>query len=52
MALGFEPGPQNFRAQLDANHALFPRGVDIVLTTPTQIAGLPRTTRIVGKGRG
>jgi len=51
VALGFEPQPPDFRRQLDANRALFPRGIDIVLTTPTQIAGLPRTTRIVGKGR-
>ena len=29
------------------NHASFPRGVDVYLCTATQIAGLPRTTRIL-----
>jgi len=28
------------------NHASFPRGVDILLTTPTHLVGLPRTTRL------
>lgn len=28
------------------NHASFPRGVDVLLTTPTHVVGLPRTTRI------
>ncbi len=34
------------RAEWAANHAGFPRGVDLLLATPTHIAGLPRTTRI------
>ena len=38
--------PQDFVAQWDANHARFPRGVDLFLATPTHIAGLPRTTRV------
>jgi alpha-D-ribose 1-methylphosphonate 5-triphosphate synthase subunit PhnH len=33
--------------QWQHNHASFPRGVDVFLTTPTQVVGLPRTTRIV-----
>lgn len=28
------------------NHTSFPRGVDVFLTTPTHVVGLPRTTRI------
>ena len=38
--------PQDFTAQWDANHRGFPRGVDLFLSTPTHLAGLPRTTRI------
>jgi alpha-D-ribose 1-methylphosphonate 5-triphosphate synthase subunit PhnH len=36
-----------FEEQWQLNHASFPRGVDVFLTTPTHIVGLPRTTRIV-----
>jgi alpha-D-ribose 1-methylphosphonate 5-triphosphate synthase subunit PhnH len=39
--------PKDFVAQWDANHAGFPHGVDVFLCTATQIAGLPRTTRIL-----
>lgn len=35
-----------FAAQWSANHALFPRGVDVFLAAPRCIVGLPRTTRI------
>jgi len=35
-----------FAAQWSANHALFPRGVDVFLAAPRRIAGLPRATRI------
>lgn len=38
--------PDGFPAQWQANHAAFPRGVDVFFTTPDAIAGLPRTTRI------
>jgi alpha-D-ribose 1-methylphosphonate 5-triphosphate synthase subunit PhnH len=38
--------PVDFTEQWDANQRRFPRGVDLFLTTATQIAGLPRTTRI------
>jgi len=37
----------DFAVQWQHNHASFPRGVDVFLTTPTQVVGLPRTTRIV-----
>jgi len=37
----------DFAAQWADNHASFPRGVDVFLSTATHIAGLPRTTRIL-----
>lgn len=41
------PGaPADFAHQWAANHAAFPRGVDLLLATPTHIAGLPRTTAL------
>jgi alpha-D-ribose 1-methylphosphonate 5-triphosphate synthase subunit PhnH len=39
--------PSDFRLRWVANHALFPRGVDLVLTSPGQVAGLPRSTMIL-----
>ena len=33
--------------QLQTNHQQFPKGVDIFLCAPHQIAGLPRTTKLV-----
>ena len=44
------PLPQDFRARLIANHALFPRGVDLILAGPDAIAGLPRSLRILEGG--
>ncbi|MDD2545183.1 MAG: phosphonate C-P lyase system protein PhnH [Burkholderiaceae bacterium] len=38
--------PPDFADQWAANHAAFPRGVDLVLATGTHIAGLPRSTRL------
>ena len=38
--------PADFQAQWAANHASFPRGVDLFLTTQNQLVGLPRTTSI------
>ena len=38
--------PADFATQWAHNHASFPRGVDVFLSTPTHIAGLPRTTRM------
>ena len=37
----------DFQAQWADNHGRFPQGVDVFLTTPTQMVGLPRTTRIL-----
>ncbi|MDP9965357.1 alpha-D-ribose 1-methylphosphonate 5-triphosphate synthase subunit PhnH [Variovorax paradoxus] len=45
-ALAVEGLAPAFAAQWSANHALFPRGVDVFLAAPQRIAGLPRTTRI------
>jgi alpha-D-ribose 1-methylphosphonate 5-triphosphate synthase subunit PhnH len=39
--------PPTFESQWADNHSKFPRGVDVFFTTPTQVAGLPRTTQIV-----
>jgi alpha-D-ribose 1-methylphosphonate 5-triphosphate synthase subunit PhnH len=41
--------PPNFGEQWARNHSLFPRGVDVFLASPTQIVGLPRTTRLYKK---
>lgn len=38
--------PDDLAERLAANHALFPRGVDLILAGPTSVMGLPRTTRI------
>ncbi|MFC2250109.1 phosphonate C-P lyase system protein PhnH [Labrys portucalensis] len=46
--LALAPLPDDFRRQLGANHAAFPRGVDIVFTAPGRIAALPRSSQILG----
>jgi alpha-D-ribose 1-methylphosphonate 5-triphosphate synthase subunit PhnH len=43
------PLPRNIGAQLMANHALFPRGVDLILLAEREVAALPRSVHIVGK---
>lgn len=43
-ALQVDGLPDDFEAQWAANHGVFPRGVDLLLGTPDQIVGLPRTT--------
>jgi alpha-D-ribose 1-methylphosphonate 5-triphosphate synthase subunit PhnH len=45
--LAATPLPKNFGAQLIANRALFPRGVDVILTTDDAVAALPRSVRVV-----
>lgn len=39
--------PKGFETQWQENQACFPRGVDVFLVSATQIAGLPRTTRLL-----
>lgn len=41
-----EPLPPGFLQAMRANHALFPRGVDLFLTAGERICALPRTTRL------
>lgn len=38
--------PADFDTQWQANHAAFPRGVDVFLATGTQLLGLPRSTQL------
>ena len=40
--------PDAFWQDLRHNHALFPRGVDVLLTAGRQLAALPRTTAVEG----
>ncbi|MDB5411690.1 MAG: phosphonate lyase system protein PhnH [Rubritepida sp.] len=42
--------PADFVAQWSANHAGFPRGVDLFLCAGARLAALPRTTRIEEAG--
>lgn len=42
------PLPFGLPLQLAANHAAFPRGVDLVFTAPGRIAALPRSSQILG----
>lgn len=39
-----------FWQQVADNHALFPRGVDLILSCGTRIAGLPRSVRVLSEG--
>ena len=41
------PLPAAWPARLAANHALFPRGIDLLLTAPGRVAGLPRSARVL-----
>lgn len=47
-ALHAAPLPRDFAARAKANRALFPRGVDLIFVAPGRVAGLPRSTEIVG----
>ncbi|MGE8129865.1 phosphonate C-P lyase system protein PhnH [Methylobacterium sp. NPDC080182] len=40
------PLPDGFAAQLAENRAGFPLGVDLILTAPGRVAGLPRSTTV------
>lgn len=41
------PLPADWSARLAANHALFPCGLDILLTAPGRMTGLPRSARVL-----
>ncbi|ACA17329.1 phosphonate C-P lyase system protein PhnH [Methylobacterium sp. 4-46] len=40
------PLPPDFAARMRANRAAFPLGLDLLLTAPGRVAGLPRSTRV------
>jgi alpha-D-ribose 1-methylphosphonate 5-triphosphate synthase subunit PhnH len=40
------PLPADFVARMRANHALFPRGLDIILAAGTMLAALPRSVHV------
>lgn len=42
------PLPENFAAQLLANRAQFPLGVDLIFVSEAQIAALPRSINMIG----
>ncbi len=46
VGFGAAPLPADFAQRLTANRALFPLGLDFILTAPGAVAGLPRSTRI------
>lgn len=43
--------PDRFVEHWAANHALFPRGLDLILTAADAVTALPRSTRIEPEGR-
>ena len=47
--LAATPRPDGFVARWARNGALFPRGVDLIFATASEVVGLPRTTRIIGE---
>jgi alpha-D-ribose 1-methylphosphonate 5-triphosphate synthase subunit PhnH len=42
-----DPLPDDFAKRLRQNRELFPRGVDLILASATEIAALPRSVRLV-----
>lgn len=44
------PLPADWPAQMIANHAGFPMGVDLLFVAPGRIAGLPRSARLLQNG--
>lgn len=47
---GFVAMPRDFACELQSNRASFPRGVDLILAGPGQVAALPRSLRIARRG--
>jgi len=48
--LAAEPLPDDFAERWIANHAPFPRGVDLLLVAGDRVAALPRTVRVARRG--
>jgi alpha-D-ribose 1-methylphosphonate 5-triphosphate synthase subunit PhnH len=46
-ALTASPLPDDMAARLAHNHALFPRGLDLLLASADAVAGLPRSVQVV-----
>ncbi|MCJ2060256.1 phosphonate C-P lyase system protein PhnH [Methylobacterium sp. J-048] len=44
--IALTPLPEGFVAQLAENHAGFPLGIDLILTAPGRVAGLPRSIAV------
>jgi alpha-D-ribose 1-methylphosphonate 5-triphosphate synthase subunit PhnH len=44
------PLPNDIVSRLTFNRSLFPRGVDLILASATEIAALPRSVRLVSEG--
>jgi alpha-D-ribose 1-methylphosphonate 5-triphosphate synthase subunit PhnH len=47
VALQVEGVSDSFWSKVSANHALFPRGVDLILTSGCFVAALPRSVRVL-----
>ncbi|MCX5495991.1 phosphonate C-P lyase system protein PhnH [Kaistia dalseonensis] len=45
-SLSLDPWPSNLTAELAANRAQFPRGIDLVFVSAGRVAALPRTTSV------
>jgi alpha-D-ribose 1-methylphosphonate 5-triphosphate synthase subunit PhnH len=45
-----DPLPGDFASRLTVNRDLFPRGVDLILASASEIVALPRSVRLVGEG--
>lgn len=44
------PLPSDFFARMQANRALFPRGIDLVLVCGAELVALPRSTHVTARG--
>jgi alpha-D-ribose 1-methylphosphonate 5-triphosphate synthase subunit PhnH len=49
VTLRVDGAPKRFWEQIAANHALFPRGIDLLLTSGVAVAALPRSVRVLAE---
>lgn len=49
-AFALSPCPADLVARLQRNHALFPRGLDLLFVTNDAVAAIPRSTRVTAGG--